>query len=75
LPYSLLVQTIMERYVNVRSIGEGTYGTAMLVHDRLDETKLYVVKRIDTTRLKQEEIIASRQEAQVRPLGGLYSKS
>ena len=54
----------MDKYTVIKSIGEGTYGAALLARG-VDDQCNYVLKVIKKVGLKSEEIDAARQEALV----------
>ena len=49
-PGYVLLSTQMDKYVKVRMIGEGSFGKALLVR-RKDDSKQYVIKQINTSKV------------------------
>jgi len=55
----------LEKYTMLRKIGEGTYGSAYLVHLREDPQALFVLKKIDIKDATAKEKAAAHQEAKL----------
>ena len=55
----------LEKYTMLRKIGEGTYGSAYLVHLREDPQALFVLKKIDIREATAKEKAAAHQEAKL----------
>ncbi len=55
----------MDKYVRGKVLGKGSFGSAILVTNKLDN-KNYVVKEIDISRMPKGEREGAEQEAKVR---------
>lgn len=59
----------MDKYVRGKVLGKGSFGSAILVTNKVDN-KNYVIKEIDISRMPKAEREGAEQEAKVRTCSG-----
>ena len=55
---------VKDKYKKLKKLGEGSFGTAVLVQSQLT-TKLWVIKQVDLTHMTQEERLKARDESRI----------
>ena len=60
-----LARLLMERYVEIRKIGAGSFGVAHLARVVARPDEVVVIKRVDLSGMTEEERKAARREAAI----------